>query len=147
MDRMSKKIAMAGLGALAVTREKAEKLIDELAEKGKMDGEDIKRFFNELVDKGRRTGSSFTAGNTTGHRTSSNDLQSLELRVSRIESMLGIEQSYPQQNYTEGNNQFYTDQQYPDQNYPDQNYTEQRYQSRQGYTKQQFMENNRNRDI
>jgi len=44
MKSMSGKIAMAGLGALVVARKKVEKLIDELVEQGKMDGEEIKQF-------------------------------------------------------------------------------------------------------
>ncbi|WP_034638688.1 phasin family protein [Desulfofalx alkaliphila] len=95
---MSRKIAMAGLGALAVTREKAEKLIDELAEKGEMNSEEIKRFFNELVDKGRHTRNKFA--DSMGY-THENDYHSLELRISRIEHMLGIEAEHPDRSYDE----------------------------------------------
>ena len=103
MTKMSEKIAMAGLGALVVSRKKAERLIDELVEQGEMDGEEIKQFFNDLVDRGRSTKSRFVSKG----RNNRNDIADLELRVSKIEHMLGIEQQdleqYPSQqpNYDE----------------------------------------------
>lgn len=41
-----------GLGALSITKEKAERLIDELEEKGEMSKEEGKEFLEEVIKKG-----------------------------------------------------------------------------------------------
>ena len=64
MKSMSGKIAMASLGALVVARKKVEKLIDELVEQGKMDGEEIKQFFDEIIKE--RKNCIKTTGKSTG---------------------------------------------------------------------------------
>jgi len=49
MQSMPGKFAMAGLGALVVACRKVERLIDGLVEQGKMDGEDIKQLFDDII--------------------------------------------------------------------------------------------------
>ncbi|HBG22342.1 MAG TPA: hypothetical protein DER33_09665 [Syntrophomonas sp.] len=47
-----KKAFYLGLGALCITREKAEKFISELEEKGEMSKEEGKEFLEEVMQKG-----------------------------------------------------------------------------------------------
>ena len=49
-----RKLFLIGMGAVSLTREKAEKLAEELVEKGEVSSEDAKGFIRELMDKGRR---------------------------------------------------------------------------------------------
>lgn len=44
------KVLYAGLGALAMTREKAEKMFDEYVEKGKAERENKESFVQEMMD-------------------------------------------------------------------------------------------------
>ncbi|HHW43490.1 hypothetical protein GFC01_01540 [Desulfofundulus thermobenzoicus] len=54
MFKLAEKFFLAGLGALAVTREKLEQIVDELAEKGQVSREEARKMLNDLVDKGER---------------------------------------------------------------------------------------------
>lgn len=47
-----RKTISAGIGAVSITKEKAEKFVDELVEKGQLKSEDAKKFVNELVERG-----------------------------------------------------------------------------------------------
>ena len=47
-----KKMLYFGLGALSITREKAEKLYNELEERGEVSKEDAKRFVEEAIKRG-----------------------------------------------------------------------------------------------
>ena len=46
-----KKAMLAGIGALSVTREKVEELVDDLIKKGELGKEDRAKFVRELVEK------------------------------------------------------------------------------------------------
>ncbi|MGI6413713.1 MAG: phasin family protein [Syntrophomonadaceae bacterium] len=52
MTNMLEKMFYFGLGALTMTKEKAEKLYNELVEKGEMSREEAKIFIDEAVKKG-----------------------------------------------------------------------------------------------
>lgn len=52
MSSMFKKILYFGIGAISLTKEKADKLIDELVEKGEMSSEEAKQFVDEMIQKG-----------------------------------------------------------------------------------------------
>ena len=49
---MMKKMLYFGLGALSMTREKAEKIFSELEEKGEVSKEEAKRFAEEAIKRG-----------------------------------------------------------------------------------------------
>ncbi|MDD3852292.1 MAG: polyhydroxyalkanoate synthesis regulator [Syntrophomonadaceae bacterium] len=49
---MIKKALYLGLGIFSVTREKAEKLVNELVEKGEMSGDEAKQIIDDLLTRG-----------------------------------------------------------------------------------------------
>lgn len=49
---MIRKALYLGLGLFSVTREKAEKLIDELMEKGEMNSEEGRQLLEDLIKRG-----------------------------------------------------------------------------------------------
>ena len=65
MQSMPGKFVVAGLGALVVACRKVERLIDELVEQGKIDGEDIKQSFDDII-KERKNNKKFDQDNMSG---------------------------------------------------------------------------------
>lgn len=55
MKDLLEKMFNLGLGTLAVTREKVEKIAEELVKKGEMRREESKKFIQELVEKGEKS--------------------------------------------------------------------------------------------
>jgi len=53
MEQLLKKVILAGIGALSLTRETVEKLLNELAKKGEIAYEDKEDFLKELIQKGK----------------------------------------------------------------------------------------------
>ncbi len=49
---MMRKMIYFGLGALSLTREKAEKMMNEMVEKGDVNKEEAKQFIDEAIKKG-----------------------------------------------------------------------------------------------
>ncbi|MDD3269419.1 MAG: hypothetical protein PHX14_08865 [Syntrophomonadaceae bacterium] len=49
---MMRKMMYFGLGAMSLTREKAEKVFSEMAEKGDISSEEAKQFVDEAIKKG-----------------------------------------------------------------------------------------------
>ncbi len=49
---MMKKAIYFGLGAISLTREKAEKMIHEMVEKGEMSKEEAKNFVDDAIKRG-----------------------------------------------------------------------------------------------
>ena len=56
-----KNTILASIGALQVTREKAEKIIDDLIKKGDLDKSDRKKAIMELLDKAEKSTASLRA--------------------------------------------------------------------------------------
>ncbi|MGB9802428.1 MAG: phasin family protein [Desulfofundulus sp.] len=54
MFKTAERLILAGIGALALTTEKAEKIIDELAERGQMSKEEVRHFLQELIARGEQ---------------------------------------------------------------------------------------------
>ena len=54
MLEILRKVMFAGVGAFSLTKEKAEKLVEELVEKGEVGAEDAKTFVKELLEKGQQ---------------------------------------------------------------------------------------------
>ena len=57
-----KKTVLAGIGAAAVTTEKAEKALNELVEKGKLSANDAKEAAKKIADEGKGDGADFSYG-------------------------------------------------------------------------------------
>ncbi len=51
---LTKKVFHFGLGVLAFTREKAEKMVDEFVKKGELGQEEAKKMVDDLVEEGRK---------------------------------------------------------------------------------------------
>ncbi|MEW6173916.1 MAG: hypothetical protein AB1510_12810 [Bacillota bacterium] len=49
-----RKVVLVGIGALSLTKEKAEQLVKELAEKGHVTTDEARSFVKELLDRGQR---------------------------------------------------------------------------------------------
>ncbi|MDA8235850.1 MAG: hypothetical protein M0Z31_13830 [Clostridia bacterium] len=49
-----KKTFFMGMGVLSLTKEKAEKLVEELVEKGEVGTEEAKQFAKEMVERGEQ---------------------------------------------------------------------------------------------
>mgnify|MGYP005841454139 CR=1 FL=1 len=97
MKEALKKLALAGIGVFSLTREKAEQIVKELAEKGQVSAEEAKGMFRELIEKGEQEREALLrtirneinrlreeVGLATKH-----DLKVLEQRISSLEARLG----------------------------------------------------------
>lgn len=98
MKNLIRKSLLLGMGAISMTRDKAEKIVRELEDKGGVKSHEAKDFVDELIEKGEQerillkeaikrevTGLQQTMGLTT-----KSDLASLEERIKRIEEKLGL---------------------------------------------------------
>ncbi|AEG15077.1 hypothetical protein Desku_1494 [Desulfofundulus kuznetsovii DSM 6115] len=54
MFKTAERLILAGIGALALTAERAEKMINELVERGQMSREEARNFLQELIAKGEQ---------------------------------------------------------------------------------------------
>ena len=54
MLNILRKAMFAGVGAFSFSKEKAEKLVEELVEKGEVGAEEAKSFVKELLEKGQQ---------------------------------------------------------------------------------------------
>ncbi|MFA5385040.1 MAG: phasin family protein [Eubacteriales bacterium] len=54
MKELIQKAIALGWGAIALTREAAEKLVDELVEKGEVGREEAKDMVNDMVERGKK---------------------------------------------------------------------------------------------
>ncbi|SHI74866.1 phasin family protein [Desulfofundulus thermosubterraneus] len=54
MFKTAERLILAGIGALALTTERAEKMINELTERGQMSREEARNFLQELIAKGEQ---------------------------------------------------------------------------------------------
>ncbi|QGT99567.1 hypothetical protein SYNTR_0974 [Candidatus Syntrophocurvum alkaliphilum] len=95
MDFMKKALYL-GIGAITLTKEKAEKLINDLVEKGEMNRDEAKQFVDEMLKKGEEEKKELrtiinneinNVKNETGIITRT-DLEKLEKRIAEIESKL-----------------------------------------------------------
>lgn len=98
MKNLIKKSLLLGMGAISLTREKAEKIVRELEEKGEMTSSETKDFVNELVEKGEQERQLFkdavkrelTALQENMGIPAKTDLAALEERIKRLEERMGI---------------------------------------------------------
>jgi polyhydroxyalkanoate synthesis regulator phasin len=86
------KLMLAGLGALSMTRERAEKLFDEYVSKGQAEREARSRFVSEVMDSADKTRAEFqrlvadqvrqTVNNL--HLATKDDLLRIELKLDQL---------------------------------------------------------------
>ncbi|SHG60688.1 Polyhydroxyalkanoate synthesis regulator phasin [Thermosyntropha lipolytica DSM 11003] len=96
MESLLKKAFYFGLGAMSITREKAEKLINELVERGEMSKEEAKQFIDEALKKGEEEKEAlrrmireefFNLKNDVAVATKA-ELEALEARIKALEDRL-----------------------------------------------------------
>ncbi|MCZ6793483.1 MAG: hypothetical protein O7J95_07710 [Planctomycetota bacterium] len=88
-----KKTLLAGLGVVAFTKEKLEKLVEELVEKGELSRDQGKKLLKTLLEKGDVEGKNLMQKITQeverwmsrGPLATRGELRSLQERVSRLE--------------------------------------------------------------
>lgn len=89
---LMKKAFYLGLGALSLTKEKAEKVIKELEEKGEMSREEGKEFLDEVVKKGeeqkKEIQDMISKGINDFGVVKRSELAALEERIKKIEDKL-----------------------------------------------------------
>ena len=99
---LAEKLVLAGVGAVALTAERADALAEELAARGAMGREEarslieelIGRWRNETVRLGERTGSGLTGVFRELGLVTRGELEELELRIAQVEHRLRlVEQS------------------------------------------------------
>ncbi len=93
------KLMLAGLGALTMTRERAEKLFDEYVSKGQAEREARSGFVNEVMDNADRTRAEFqrlvadqvrqTVNNL--HLATKDDLLRIELKLDQLLAKSAVE--------------------------------------------------------
>jgi polyhydroxyalkanoate synthesis regulator phasin len=96
MEDILKKLIYQGLGVLSVTRDRAEKLIADLVEKGKMTEEEGRKFYEELASEGKKTADDLGHGVKDFIREqieksgipSREEFEALTLRVAELEAQL-----------------------------------------------------------
>ena len=52
MEQLLKKVILSGIGALSLTREKVEELLDELAKRGEIESKEKKDILADLIKRG-----------------------------------------------------------------------------------------------
>lgn len=91
-----KKSFLFGVGALTITKEKAERIVNELVEKGQVSKGEAAKLINELVDKGEQERKALSetvkseiekAKNEIG-LINKGELRELEGRLSRLEEII-----------------------------------------------------------
>ena len=55
MENMIERMLLAGAGVLALTREKAEEIVDDLVKRGEVAKKDQAKFLKELLKRGKNT--------------------------------------------------------------------------------------------
>ncbi len=101
MFKMAERLILAGIGALALTTEKAEKMINELAERGQMSKEEARNFLQELIAKGEQEKANLTEALRREISQLREDLglvtraeiEELKNRVARLEEQLAQKQN------------------------------------------------------
>ncbi|MTV50730.1 hypothetical protein GJ688_17495 [Heliobacillus mobilis] len=93
-----RKALLAGLGALTLTKERAESLVDELVKKGEMSKEDASKIVSELLEKSKEQREVVADTIKTEFHRVRNDFgfvtrkeyEALEARIAKIEEKLGM---------------------------------------------------------
>jgi polyhydroxyalkanoate synthesis regulator phasin len=93
---MMKKMIYFGLGALTLTRERAEKVFSEMVEKGEMNRDEAKQWVEDVIKRGEEEKTEFRAVirkemeeiRSDFPLVTKADLEAIEARLAAIESKL-----------------------------------------------------------
>ncbi|MGC7846874.1 phasin family protein [Desulforudis sp. 1088] len=96
MMEMMRKLMMISIGAVSLTKEKAEQLVKELSEKGQISTSEAKAFVKELLEKGEKErqqiqktiASEFGKLREEWGLVTKKDLAEVNARLARIEERL-----------------------------------------------------------
>jgi polyhydroxyalkanoate synthesis regulator phasin len=104
LRELAEDILLAGVGALALTKDRADELVDELTAKGRLTQEDARELVDELTNRwrgdavrmGERASSTLSGffrelGLVTRH-----EHEELELRLAQVEHRLRLVEDRPQ---------------------------------------------------
>lgn len=97
------RLALAAVGAVALTAERAEALADELAERGGLRREEVRQLIEELTSRwrgeatgfGERAGESLQGLFAQVGLVAREDYEELELRVAQLEHRIRLLESVP----------------------------------------------------
>ena len=95
---LAEKLVLAGVGAVALTAERADALADELAARGGLGREEARSVVEELVGRwrnegvrlGERTGAGMTGLFREFGLVTRDELEELELRIAQLEHRLRL---------------------------------------------------------
>jgi len=99
MEDLLKKMFYQGLGAVSITKDKIEKLISDLIQKGKMTEEEGKKLYEELTTEGKKTADELNKGIKDFVREqieksgipSREEFEALKLQVAELEASVKVE--------------------------------------------------------
>jgi polyhydroxyalkanoate synthesis regulator phasin len=100
---LAEEILLAGVGAVAITKERADELVGELAEKGKLTQDDARDLVDEVVGRWRgdalRVGERASSSLGTFFRelglVTRREYEELELRLAQLEHRLRLVEGPP----------------------------------------------------
>lgn len=103
MRDLLEKTLLAGLGAVALTKERAEDLVEELTKRGQMTGEEARELVEELTHRWRGDAVRFSerAGSTVSGLSrelglvTRREWEELELRLAQVEHRLRLLEGGP----------------------------------------------------
>jgi polyhydroxyalkanoate synthesis regulator phasin len=103
MDEPVRRLALAALGAVALTAERADELAESLADRGGMSKEDVRTWIDEATNRwrgdamrvGERAGSTLQGALRELGLVTREDWEELELRVAQMEHRLRLLESRP----------------------------------------------------
>jgi polyhydroxyalkanoate synthesis regulator phasin len=95
---LAEKLVLAGVGAVALTAERADTLVEELSARGGLGGEEARALVDELVGRwrnetvrlGERTGTGMAGVLRELGLVTRGELEELELRVAQLEHRLRL---------------------------------------------------------
>jgi polyhydroxyalkanoate synthesis regulator phasin len=98
LRELAEKVVLAGVGAVALTAERADSLAEELAARGGIGREEARRLVEELVGRwrsegirlGERTGASLTSVFRELGLVTRDEVEELELRIAQLEHRLRL---------------------------------------------------------
>jgi polyhydroxyalkanoate synthesis regulator phasin len=100
---LAEEALLAGVGAVALTKDRADELVAELARKGKISQDDARRLVDETVARwrgetvrfGERAGSTLADTFRSVGLMTRREYEELELRVAQLEHRLRLVESQP----------------------------------------------------
>ena len=87
---LAEKLVFAGVGAVALTAERADALVEELSARGGLRREEARALVDETVRLGERTGTGMAGVFRELGLVTRGELEELELRVAQLEHRLRL---------------------------------------------------------